>query len=392
MPYDDNEKLMDQVGMLVGLLNSDDDRILKLAKVQLIQLEKKTLPILKVVLDDMRMKESEDQKKMDEFEQNQREEESEGYGIRASASVARRDDIENEAIFSPSIVKGVLDVLSFYGDDTLIQTFSDWLPWESAIDGLIKIGSENAFRAVTPSLSDLFSLGYLDSQSAYEIRNLIKSYEKDSGYNIYDSPRTSAEKMYTLVKNKIIKEIADFVDKDVITRFVNSYPNLSPALKDLVAALIIIDKDKNYSDKVLKWAENGSDEDVKRLSVIIMDLRPEINSESSKRLFSKSISNYKETENLLQYLMSNAEVDDLVEMELELYIKSEENRRREKMPGYLAGSNRTQEPPEPEVISKYIISKLQDKREDAISYISKVLTDKNKNKVKAASWLLNQIT
>jgi hypothetical protein len=338
------------------------------------------------------MKESEDQKKMDEFEQNQREEESEGYGIRASASVARRDDIENEAIFSPSIVKGVLDVLSFYGDDTLIQTFSDWLPWESAIDGLIKIGSENAFRAVTPSLSDLFSLGYLDSQSAYEIRNLIKSYEKDSGYNIYDSPRTSAEKMYTLVKNKIIKEIADFVDKDVITRFVNSYPNLSPALKDLVAALIIIDKDKNYSDKVLKWAENGSDEDVKRLSVIIMDLRPEINSESSKRLFSKSISNYKETENLLQYLMSNAEVDDLVEMELELYIKSEENRRREKMPGYLAGSNRTQEPPEPEVISKYIISKLQDKREDAISYISKVLTDKNKNKVKAASWLLNQIT
>ena len=139
------------------------------------------------------------------------------------------------------------------------------------------------------------------------------------------------------------------------------------------------------------WGKSGEETIMYRLS-IIMDLRPEINSESSKRLFSKSISNYKETENLLQYLMSNAEVDDLVEMELELYIKSEENSRREKVPGYLVGSNRNQERPEPEVISKYVISKHQDKREDAISYISKVLTDKNKNKVKAASWLLNQIT
>jgi uncharacterized protein YlaN (UPF0358 family) len=48
MPYDDNEKLMDQVGMLVGLLNSDDDRILKLAKVQLIQLEKKHCQFLRL--------------------------------------------------------------------------------------------------------------------------------------------------------------------------------------------------------------------------------------------------------------------------------------------------------------------------------------------------------
>ena len=428
MPYDDSEKLKDQVGMLVGLLNADNDEIIKLAKVQLIQLGKKALPILKVVLDDMRMKVPEYLEKIDEFEKNPKEEESKEDEIPLTVSFVRMDELvknskeeENkrnkiplypsslrmneieEGMFSPFIVTGVLDVLSFYADDTLIQTFSDWLPWKTAVDGLLKIGSENAFRAVTQSLSDLFSLDYVESKSQhylhdkrnehkerYEnyIKTLIISYLENSSYKYNSYGFRDQSK----IKDRIIKEIADFVDKNVIFKFVNSYLTLSPGLKDIVVSLIIMDKNKNFQSKVLEWADNGSSEDVKRLSVIIMELRLEINRELSKRLFSKSISDYKETKSFIQYLMSNLEVDDLVEMELELYLKTEAERRHEKVSEYLVGSNRIQDSPEPEEISNYIISKLKGKKEDAISYISKVLIDKNKIKVKAASWLLNQIT
>ena len=428
MPYDDSEKLKDQVGMLVGLLNADNDEIIKLAKVQLIQLGKKALPILKVVLDDMRMKVPEYLEKIDEFEKNPKEEESKEDEIPLTVSFVRMDELvknskeeENkrnkiplypsslrmneieEGMFSPFIVTGVLDVLSFYADDTLIQTFSDWLPWKTAVDGLLKIGSENAFRAVTQSLSDLFSLDYVESKSQhylhdkrnehkerYEnyIKTLIISYLENSSYK-YNSYGFRDQ---SNIKDRIIKEIADFVDKNVIFKFVNSYLTLSPGLKDIVVSLIIMDKNKNFQSKVLEWADNGSSEDVKRLSVIIMELRLEINRELSKRLFSKSISDYKETKSFIQYLMSNLEVDDLVEMELELYLKTEAERRHEKAPEYLVGLYHIQDSPKPEEISNYIISKLKGKKEDAISYISKVLIDKNKIKVKAASWLLNQIT
>ena len=43
MPYDDNEKLKDQVGMIVGLLNSDDDRILKPGKSSIDTVGKKSI-------------------------------------------------------------------------------------------------------------------------------------------------------------------------------------------------------------------------------------------------------------------------------------------------------------------------------------------------------------
>jgi hypothetical protein len=428
MPYDDNEKLKDQVGMLVGLFNADNDEIIKLAKVQLIQLGKKALPILKVVLDDMRMKVPEYLEKVDEIEKNSKEEESKEDEIPLTVSFVRMDELVNnykeeenkrnkiplyqsslsmneieEGMFRHFIVTGVLDALSFYADDTLIQTFSDWLPWKTAVDGLLKIGSENAFRAVTQSLSDLFSLDYVESKSKhylhdkrnehkerYEnyIKTLIISYLGNSRYkyNSYDFRGQSK------IKDNIIKQIADFVDKDVIFKFVNSYPTLSPGLKDIVVSLIIMDKNKNFQSKVLEWADNGSSKDVKRLSVIKMEQRLEINRKLSKRLLSKSVSDYKETKSFIQYLMSNLEVDDLVEMELELYLKTEAERSHEKVPEYRVNSNRIQESPEPEEISNYIISKLKGKKEDAISYISKVLIDKNKIKVKAASWLLNQIT
>lgn len=363
MPYDDSEKLKDQVGMLVGLFNSDDDRILKLAKVQLIQLGKNVVPILKAVLDDMKVKQSKVQKKMDELKQ--REEES--YRIHAYESLTRRNKIERDAEFSPSIVEGVLGVLSFFADDTLIQIFSEWLPSKEAIEGLIKIGSESAFNTVLPTLDNLFSWKYSDLS------------------------RFSDKRRDASVINNIITNINAFVDKGVLSGFITSYPNLNPGLKDLAVGLIVIDKSKNYSDQVLQWIDKGSNEDAKRLSDVVMSLGLNVDQELSKRLFSKLI-NSKEIDSFLKYLLSNLEVNDLVEIELDLYLKSHQEHHPEGTIIWTTTSNHYNNYPKPEAISKSIILRLQEMREDAISYITKVLTDRNKDKVKAASWLLNRLT
>lgn len=391
MPYDDNEKLKDQVGVLVGLLNSSNDAIVKLAKAQLIQLGKNIVPFLETVLDDMSKKGIEDQRKMDELDQNMREEENKGYRIIVSSRLNKKKEIEREAKFSPSIVMGVLDVLSFFADDTLIQFFSDWLPWKAAVEGLIKIGSESAFRAVTPTLSDLFSLYYLDSESAYDVKNLIESYIGESGYDDPVYSEGPIEKRYISIKVHIIKEIADFFDKDVIARFVNSYPSLSPGLKDLAAGLIITGEVGNYSEQILEWMDKGSDEDAERLSDIAMGLRLKINRELSIRLFSKLISDYEETESFLQYLLHNVEIEDMVDIELDLYLKSNQDNNPKGVVKSVIFTDDYVSYPEHQPISNFIISKLKERREDTISYITRVLAEKNKERVKAASWLLNQI-
>ena len=391
MPYDDNEKLKDQVGVLVGLLNSSNDAIVKLAKAQLIQLGKNIVPFLETVLDDMSKKGIEDQRKMDELDQNMREEENKGYRIIVSSRLNKKKEIEREAKFSPSIVMGVLDVLSFFADDTLIQFFSDWLPWKAAVEGLIKIGSESAFRAVTPTLSDLFSLYYLDSESAYDVKNLIESYIGESGYDDPVYSEGPIEKRYISIKVHIIKEIADFFDKDVIARFVNSYPSLSPGLKDLAAGLIITGEVGNYSEQILEWMDKGSDEDAERLSDIAMSLRLKINRELSIRLFSKLISDYEETESFLQYLLHNVEIEDMVDIELDLYLKSNQDNNPKGVVKSVIFTDDYVSYPEHQPISNFIISKLKERREDTISYITRVLAEKNKERVKAASWLLNQI-
>lgn len=352
MPYDDREKLKDQVGMLVGLFNSVDDGKVKLTKVQLIQLGKNIVPILKAVLDDMKGKQPEDQKKMYEFRQYPLREESDSYRIPVYDLFGRRDEIERESPFIPSIVKGVLEVISYFPDDTLIQTFSEWLPLKEAIEGLIKIGSESAFSKVVPTLDNLFSWKYSDSS------------------------RFSDKSRNESIENDIVTKVKAFVDKNVISEFITSYPNLDPGLKDLVAGLIILDKNKNYSNQVLEWMDKGSYEDAKRLSDAVMSLGLNIDRGLSKRLFSKLISNYEGTESFLEYLLSDIEVNDLVEVELDLYLKSSQYNSY----------------PEPEAISKFIILRLRMRIEDTISYITKVLRDRNKDKVIAASWLLNHLT
>ena len=364
MPYDDHEKLKDQVGMLVGLFNSDDDGKVKLAKVQLIQLGKNTVPILKAVLDDMKRKQLEDQKKKNESDRHTKPERS---VILYDLSVGR-NEIEGDAEFSPSIVKGVLEVLSFFADDTLIQTFSEWLPLMEAIEALIKIGSESAFSTVVPALDNLFSWKYSDSA------------------RFSDKNRTAS------IENDIVTKIKAFVDKNVISEFITGYPNLDPGLKDIVSGLIVMDKSKNYSNQVLEWIDKGNEEDAMRLSNVVMSLEPKIDPKLSKRLFLKLISNNKGVESFLKYLLSNVEVNDMVEMELDLYLKSHQEHHQEGTVTWTITSNQYDNYPKPVAISKFIILRLREMREDAISYITKVLTDKNKDKVKAASWLLNRIT
>lgn len=364
MPYDDHEKLKDQVGMLVGLFNSDDDGKVKLAKVQLIQLGKNTVPILKAVLDDMKRKQLEDQKKKNESDRHTKPERS---VILYDLSVGR-NEIEGDAEFSPSIVKGVLEVLSFFADDTLIQTFSEWLPLMEAIEALIKIGSESAFSTVVPALDNLFSWKYSDSA------------------RFSDKNRTAS------IENDIVRKIKAFVDKNVISEFITGYPNLDPGLKDIVSGLIVMDKSKNYSNQVLEWIDKGNEEDAMRLSNVVMSLEPKIDPKLSKKLFLKLISNNKGVESFLKYLLSNVEVNDMVEMELDLYLKSHQEHHQEGTVTWTITSNQYDNYPKPVAISKFIILRLREMREDAISYITKVLTDKNKDKVKAASWLLNRIT
>ena len=227
MSYDDSEKLKDEVGILVGLLNSLDDSIVKLAKIQLIQLGKNAVPSLRAVLNDMYLVKSEYQKNANKF--------------------SRIYSFERYTKFSSSIVNGVLEVLSYFADNTLITTFLDWLPshdslirsfsdWETsqaAVEALIKIGSESAFTAATSALNSLFSWKSLD----------------DSGYSEW----TDKEKaQFALAKDDIITDIINFVDKDVVSKFITSYPDIDSGLKELVTSLIIKNKAINYSDKILK--------------------------------------------------------------------------------------------------------------------------------------------
>ena len=380
MQYDDFEKLKDQVGMLVGLFNSNDDSVVKLAKVQLIQLGKNIVPILKAVLEDINRIQSEDQKKMNTLSNNLRKEDSNDIGINLrelfnipnkfdGASLYMHPTVSSlrDPRFVAPVVNGVLDVLSFFADNTLIDTFSQWLPSDEAIEGLIKIGSESAFHAVIPTLDNIFSSKHSDP----------------FGY--------SNQKRYASMNDHIITDIAKFVDKGVVSRFITSYPDLDPGLKDVVVGLIIKEKNTSYHEQILEWINEGSDEDVKRLSTVVMNLQLSIDREMSKKLFSKLISNNNGLDSFLEYLLSNFEVEDMVEIELNLYLKAHQVQNEKRNESWNVMSNR-HDYPEPRNISKFIISKLQDRREDAITYISKVLTDQNKDKVKAASWLLQYIT
>lgn len=380
MQYDDFEKLKDQVGILVGLFNFNDDSIVKLAKIQLIQIGKNIVPILKTVLGDINRIQSEDQKKINTLSNNLREEDGNEIRINlrelfnipnkfdgASPCMHPTADSLRDPAFVTPVVNGVLEVLSFFADNTLIETFSQWLPSDEAIEGLIKIGSKSAFHALTPTLDSIFSL-------------------KDSSPFGYSNQRS-----YTSMKDHIITDIANFVDKDVVSRFITSYPDLDQGLKDLVVGLIINQKNTSYHEQIMEWINEGSDEDVKRLSTVVISLQLSIDREMSKKLFSKFISNNNGLDSFLQYLLSNIEVDEMVEIELNLYLKAHQVQNEKRNENWIVFSNRY-DYPDPESISKFIISKLQGRREDAITYISKVLTDHNKDKVKAASWLLQQIT
>ena len=385
MPYDDNEKLKDQVGVLVGLFKSQDDGIKKLTTIQLVQLGRSAVPILKNVLDDMlRNKKEEDQRRLEakQAEEKKKAERQRNmiYGESFEVEEPKRrigfGYYKDESKFSSEIVKGVLETLSFLADDTLVESFAVWVPMKAAVEGLIKIGTKNAFDGAIPSLSDLFELKHKEHDFWRNRNEEIKFYLLNLDYisSHHYTIKEFEEKDYSFVKEKIVKEIASFVDSKVISEFILRYEHLDSGLKDLVADLILKLDESKYIEQILKWIGNGDYEDVARLSSIVINHGVKIDRELSERLFSKFITHHTEVGNFLQYLADNAVIEGNVDMGINIILKLPETN------------------PKDLEITKFILRRLQKKREESIAYISKLLTDKNKEKVKSTSILLNLLT
>lgn len=385
MPYDDNEKLKDQVGVLVGLFKSQDVGIKKLTTIQLVQLGRSAVPILKNVLDDMlRNKKEEDQRRLEakqaeEIKKADRQRNmiyGESFEIEEPKRRIGFGYYKDDSKFSSDIVKGVLEALSFLTDDSLVESFALWVPMKPAVEGLIKIGTKKAFNAAIPSLSDLFELKHKEYDFRRNRNEEIKYYLSGLDYiSSHDyTIKGFEEKDYSFVKERIVKEIVSFVDSKVISEFILRYKHLDSGLKDLIADLILRLDGSKYMEQILKWIGNGDYEDVARLSSIVINHGVKIDRELSERLFSKFITHHVEVGNFLQYLADNADIEGNVEMGIEIILKLPETN------------------PKDLDITKFILRRLLKKREESIAYISKLLTDKNKEKVKSTSILLNLLT
>ena len=380
MSYDENEKLKDQVGMLVGLFASREDSIKKLTIIQLVQLGGSAVPILKTILDDMLRNKTEEDKRRAEIKQAEEKKKADKqrnmiYG--ASFEIEKPKGsigfgyYKNDSKFSRGIVEGVLETLSFIADDSMVENFAVWVPMKAAVEGLIKIGTKNAFNAVIPSLGDLFELKHKDYKTE-EIKYYLVQWDYISSNDYFIEGHKEAD--YTFVKERIITEIASFVDSKVISEFILNYEHLGPGLKDLVIDLLLKLDGSKYLGQILKWIGNGNYKDVARLSSIVINHRLKIDKEISERLFSKFITHHIEVGNFLQYLADNVDIEGNVDMGIAIILKLQETN------------------PKDLEITKYIIRRLQKKTEEAIAYISKLLTDKDKARVKAASSLLNLLT
>lgn len=412
MPYNETDSLKDQVGILVGLFASEE-RIAKLSQIQLAQMGPKITPYLLSVLGDMlerRIRVDEKIKKIED--EDRKDQEDRGYE-RYTPSYGfeqDRDKLIVESMFKKDIVNNTLEVLSYFSDNSLSDTFAEWIPYLSAVKGLVRIGTQKSFILALRTIYDMYKVQTETEQKFGENSGTIS--DSDIAHQLFKwgVPEISNyDRSYTAqlddLRLKLLKEVISYVPTDILKDHILEFPKLEPHQKEFHKDLMEKIGYKEFRENILDWYKNGDFDTRMILSNGLMECKDLIKSDVAPMMFSLVLEGLEadrsyewlteETpEKVDEFLVDVTDTKGRVEMYFKILAAKEKyvNENGDEVVYRPELSYSDPETWDDLPIVGYIQLKLQEHREDAINVLSKYLTNKDKKLVRWSTQLLGKLT